>query len=614
MSILEQARKTYARILSERNGHPETLQTRVPGCIPLPSVSVQPIETHKLIDTPALLPIVAAAIDNSPLVGLDLETTGLDPLTAKVRLMSLACGTVDGGRFAYIIDCFAVDPRSLFPALADKELVIHNAAFDLAFLTQLGFTPQTIRCTLLRSQLLDGLRRPKGYHTLKECCRRHLGATIDKELQAADWSGPLSAAMLDYAAKDVHLHVELFDALEKKIRRAGLDQAADIEERCLPAMTWLSTCGVAFDLNAWLTLADGAASEAEALREQLDLAAPPRPGTLPDAGLTNWQSPKEVLDLFHALGFRIQSTNDGTLAKIDHRVADLLRQYRSATKRVSTYGKDWQRFVKDGRIYPGWRQLGADSGRMACSDPNAQNLPRDPRYRACFIAPPGRVLVKADYSQIELRIAAKIAGDKRMIAAFQSGEDLHALTASLVLGKPLAQVNREDRKIAKSINFGLLYGMGWKGFRDYAKTHYGLDLSVEQAPEYRATCFRAYRGLRSWHACVESMQAVETRTIAGRRRFLDKDGWNTFRLNSPVQGTGADGLKRALALLWERRADCPTAFPVLVVHDEIVVEADKDQAQSAAAWLKSAMVDGFGDWLDPVPIEVQTKIATSWGG
>jgi len=246
---------------------------------------------------------------------------------------------------------------------------------------------------------------------------------------------------------------------------------------------------------------------------------------------------------------------------------------------------------------------------MACRAPNLQNLPRDPRYRKCFTAPPGRVLVKADYSQIELRIAAKVSGDADMLASYQKGADLHTLTAQKVLG--IQSVTKEQRQLAKALNFGLLYGMGAKGFRVYARTQYGVNLTEEEAAGCRTAFFRTYRGLAKWHRSMPKL-AMDSRTLVGRRRkHVERF---TEKLNVPVQGSGADGLKRALALLWERRGECPGALPVLVVHDEIVVEAPADQADTAAAWLRQAMLDGFGNWLDPVPIVVEVTTARTWGG
>src|SRR5262249_34091331 len=158
----------------------------------------------------------------------------------------------------------------------------------------------------------------------------------------------------------------------------------------------------------------------------------------------------------------------------------------------------------------------------------------------------------------------------------------------------------------------LLYGMGAMRFRDYAANDYGVEMTEEQAQEMRSAFFQAYPGLAKWHrqAGASGKNSVETRTLSGRRRL------NVLRftekLNTPDQGTGADGLKQALALLWERRAEVPGAFPVLIVHDEIVMEADKDQADSVAAWLRRCMVDGMDPLIDPVPVEVETKIAETW--
>jgi DNA polymerase-1 len=222
------------------------------------------------------------------------------------------------------------------------------------------------------------------------------------------------------------------------------------------------------------------------------------------------------------------------------------------------------------------------------------------------------VLVKADYSQIELRLAAKIAGDRAMIAAYARGDDLHALTARQVLGR--AEVTKADRQTAKAVNFGLLFGAGAKTLAAYARSSYGVAMTEAEAGVYRRKFFATYPGLRAWHdrAGATRCLAVCTHTVLGRRR----SGVTSFteKLNSPVQGSAADGLKAALALLWERRAECPTAVPVLFVHDEVVVEVDEAGADAARAWLVGAMVDGMRPFCDPVPVEVEATVARTWGG
>jgi DNA polymerase-1 len=186
------------------------------------------------------------------------------------------------------------------------------------------------------------------------------------------------------------------------------------------------------------------------------------------------------------------------------------------------------------------------------------------------------------------------------------------IVARNVLGTQ--EVTKQHRQLAKALNFGLLYGMGARGFRQYAKSQYGLDLTEAEAIRYRAAFFKSYPGLGIWHSRIRSRRNGETRTLTGRRRLLDEKTPDTQRLNTPVQGTGADGLKLALALLWSRGEQVPGAFPVLVVHDEIVIECDVQQADMVNAWLRQAMLDAMAPLLDPAPIGVEAKVSQTWGG
>ena len=302
----------------------------------------------------------------------------------------------------------------------------------------------------------------------------------------------------------------------------------------------------------------------------------------------------------------------------DHEFIAALRDYRRATKLSGTYGTGWLENSnrRDGRIHASWRQLRAATGRMACDHPNLQNVPRIGPLRTCIRPPEGRVFVIANYSQIELRIAARISGDSEMLSAYTEGLDLHALTAQAITGRK--DIGKDDRKLAKAVNFGLLFGMGAKGLRSYALKGYGVAMSPKEAALYRHKFFETYPGLKEWHD--RERRALkhgddETRTLAGRRRMnIEK---LSDRLNAPVQGTGADGLKLALALLWERREECPGAVPVLVAHDEIVVECAAEQAADTRAWLERAMIDGMDAVLNgqdevQVPVEVESRIARSW--
>ena len=552
----------------------------------------------------ALKPAVRS-IEAAKSLGIDLETTGLNPRTSRARILSIA--TEDA---CWVLDLFALPPDAIMQALAGKRLVGHNLLFDLGFLARLGVDASVVSDTMLMDRLIHS-GEFEIRHSLAEVARRELGLTLSKEMQLSDWTGALTIRQLDYAAADATVLLPLETSLRRNVQKEGRERAADIENRCLPAVVWMSKVGVPIDGPRWRDLADEVASEADRIRAEMDSIAP-RPHTL-DLGFGwNWDNPGEVREALRLSGCDIANTNDETLSGLDHPLARILRQYREKRKLTTTYGVDWLKHLDGNRVYPDWRQFGAASGRMTCSSPNLQQIPRDPRYRRCIAAPAGRVLVKADYSQIELRIAARIANETRMIEAYEAGQDLHRLTAQRVMNRE--EITRSDRQLAKAINFGLLYGMGAEGFRRYARAQFAIELSSEEAAAYRNAFFESYPGLRSWHQAMKRSRDRESRTLTGRRHLLTDRSPLPMRLNLPVQGTGADGIKRALALLWERRGQCPGAFPVLACHDEIVIECDENAGNSAAEWLRSAMVDGMAPLIRPAPVEVDLQIGRTWAG
>jgi DNA polymerase I len=459
------------------------------------------------------------------------------------------------------------------------------------------------------------MSRPnKVSHKLKDVVRRELALELDKDLQKANWGGQLTDEMLAYAANDTKVLLPLADALALRAKEANLELAAEIECRALPAMTWMANAGLPFDRKGWTEHLKGLAKEKSRLTKELDELVP----EVPDGKARNWNSHLQVKGAFELAGIELPNIQEKTLSRIDHPLAKILLKYKKVSTMLSSYGPKLLDFVsEDGRIHADWHQIGAGTGRMSCSKPALQQL--TPEVKKYVRAPDGRVLIKADYSQIELRIAAKVSGDERMLAAYQKGEDIHLLTA-----KSLASVGvgKEDRKLAKAVNFGLLYGQGAKGFKEFARDKYETDITLEEAALYKRQFFETYPGLAAWHEWERRRMKhgeTETRTLTGRRRI----GVERFTewVNAPVQGTGADGLKLALALLWERRAECPSAVPVACVHDEIVVECDEDEAEKVKAWLEKAMIDGMDEVLnDPevggprVPVVVETEIGKTWAG
>jgi DNA polymerase-1 len=579
-------------------------------------------ERYHLVRDPVELPMVIGAIDTTTRIGIDTETTGLSWCRDKARLLSLGCARADGVTSVFLLDLFALPADSLsdlWDTLRDKEIIGHNLAFDLAFLSRLGFTPgeRPLQDVMILSRLLTSGGRDGN--TLADLTQRYLGITLDKEEQRSDWARPeLTDKQLAYAAADV-LHLDaLLDRLTGEIDKSRLTKTAEIERRCLPAWLWMATAGLPVDHGAWKVLAGKSRAERDRLLDELHRQAPQKPGELPGVGAGwNFDSQPQVKEMLHLLGFQVEDTKDETLAGIDHPVVALLRQYRFAKWLDGTYGATFLRFIDaNGRVYANWVQTGNEAGRSSCKEPNLQQVPRQDDYRRAFVAPPGKVLIKADFAAAHLRIACCIAGEEKMLAAFREGKDLHRLTAASLLGKPEAEVTKQDRQLAKAVAFGLLYGMGAKTLRIYALQNYGVAMTLEEAKRHRSKFFETYPCLAAWHrrTAAECGKPGEARSLANRRRLLDPKTPIMHRLNSPVLGTEADAAKTALGLLWERKHECPGARPVAFIHDEILVEADADKANAAAAWLKAAMIEGMAPLIDPVPVEVEVRIGRTWGG
>ena len=583
-------------------------------------IDAKPKEARRtLVTTQDQLAEVMTDFKDVSLAALDLETTGLDPRKDSIRLLSLA--TKDA---TYIVDCQSVDSAGLFPIHTGTTVIAHNSLFDLGFLTSLGFEVGKVADTMILSQLLyagskvEPLKRGQTSHSLDSVVERELGLKLDKTHQSGDWGGTLTPEMIDYAAKDVEVLLPLYEVLKAKIGEEGLAYVAEIEHRALPAVVWMSSAGVPIDADGWREHARRTEANAARLVDELNALAPEHP----DGKEWNFGSHQQIRKAAKLLSVDLPDTRDETLALYakEHKFIATLRSYRKASKLTGTYGAAWLEngYQEDGRIYASWRQLRAATGRMACDHPNLQNIPRGGPLRSYIRVPEGRLFVIADYSQIELRIAAKISGDTEMLGAYAEGRDLHTLTTQSLTSKE--EISKDDRKLAKAVNFGLLYGMGAQGLRSYALRSYGVDMSLEEATLYRRRFFETYPELKRWHDHERRAWhhgETKTQTLTGRRRT--NVARLTDRLNTPVQGTGADGLKLALALLWERRGECPGAVPVLVCHDEVVVECDAEQAADVEAWLEKAMIDGMDEVLngsdtdDPhVPIEVEARSGRTW--
>ena len=379
----------------------------------------------------------------------------------------------------------------------------------------------------------------------------------------------------------------------------------------LPVVVGMEFIGFCVDRKKLEELAAKATQE----RDQVAQTANNLLGT----GDVNLNAPAQLLKALQGLGIALKNTNEESLSECRHPVAAAILEYRKWKKLKEDVEFRIHEIRPDGRIHGQFDPLGTDTGRFSGSEPKMQNITRG-ELRTAFVASVGNVLVIADYSQLELRAAAYFSGDKRMIEAFIKGEDLHTKTASIVLCKSEKEITNEDRKLAKALNFGLLYGQSAEGFVRYAKVSYGVTMTDKQAAKTRAVFFKHYDGLARWHAKawgeVECTEVVEGRTILGRRRLIDPEAsnWDCFqsKTNLVVQGACADGLKLALC---EIRKRLPRGVWIIaIVHDEIIVEAPEAKAEQVKKLLAKIMVSIFDKlFKKQVPIEVDAKICENWG-
>jgi DNA polymerase I-like protein with 3'-5' exonuclease and polymerase domains len=631
-------------------------------------------------------------------IGFDLETTGLDPRNSEIRLVS-----VNAGGKIYLLDAFKRDVRPVVEALAASSrvgapVVAHNAAFEWGFVYEkFGVRLENLVDTYLLARLAACGDMAVACD-LASVVERELGIRLDKEPQTSDWAADeLTREQLRYAAMDVKVLPDLYEALSEAISETGQERVDEIEHACLPATALMKVVGLPVDKAAWNARAEEAERELRALeRRMLDAPwLPPRPPVpqrwalsgadclamlhaagVPAEGTTakalepfvevplvaalldyrkakgdarekaralvldlapekpslpaapwNFGSPVQVAEIareilgFDSLG---AGTDEGTLLRYRdrHPFFATMLEHRRLKKLVSTYGKTWfQKAYSEetGRVYPAWRQIGTSTGRFASGEkgvsPNAQNIPAD--YRKFFIAPAGRVFVDADYSQIEVRILAKMLEEEALLKVYERGEDVYRDTAASMLGlETVEDVSGEQRNLAKALMLGMSYGMSPRGLPYYAFKTFGIAMSPEEANDYVRAFYGLYPKIEAYHrevlAELGEMGGVDQRTLLGRLR-ADITNRNEA-INAPVQGTAADVLKLALAKVYEGLKSLgETAFVVAAVHDEILVECDEDDADEVAAIVEKAMVEAMDVVVNNEPPKVRIKVDVSIG-
>ena len=579
----------------------------------------------------------------STLFAFDTETTSLDYLQARIVGVSFC---VEPGRAAYVplghdyvgapeqLDRDAVLAR-LKPLLeAERPAKVgHHLKYDAHVLANHGIALGGMAYdTMLESYVWNSVATR---HDMDSAAERYLGLkTITYEKVAGKGAKqiPFSQVSIEtastYAAEDadvtLRLHRTLWPAIEREPLLRRLYE--DFEQPLVPVLQRMERRGVLIDREMLRRQGVELAKRAE----ELKAAAQAEAGTE-----FNVDSPKQLQQiLYEKMNLPVlrktptgqPSTAEDVLEQLaeSFTLPKLILDYRSIAKLRSTYADKLPTQVNPdtGRVHTSYHQAVAQTGRLSSTDPNLQNIPiRTPegrRIRQAFIAPPGHVLLAADYSQIELRIMAHLSGDASLIAAFEADRDVHQATAAEVFGVPLSEVSTDQRRSAKAINFGLIYGMSAFGLARQ------LGIGRNEAQQYVDLYFERYPGVKAYMDRTRegARETGYVETVFGRRLYLPEIRSRNRALqqyaersaiNAPMQGTAADLIKLAMIAVdrWCEEEGQDDARLIMQVHDELVLEARQGAADRVAAAVRERMV-AAGQGALRVPLKVDVGRGMNW--
>ena len=585
----------------------------------------------KLIEKTEDLGRVAEMVASAEVIGLDIETYNVttlkgefDPLVGAIRLIQLNVDDREGGLFVVDVKKAGnIDP--LVQAFRDTNavFVIHNAKFEQKwFKHHFDFEFDKLFCTFRAEAVLtNGKGLPLDLWSVSD---RYLGTHPDvPDMGGTDWGRELTETQYKYAEYDVVDLIKLRKAIRPRLFDDGLVHTAMVEFKSLLPEGCIELNGLPFDQEAWLELHKNNWNAARAKETDLYKALPNPTGqqTLFE-GYDTWNldSPAQLLASLRRMGVPVENTAEADLALVSAKypIVSEIFEYRKYSKRCSSFGEDYLKWLHPltGRIHTSYYALLA-SGRFSSSKPNLQQIPRDAEYRRCFKAPKGKTFVAADYSGIEMRIVAEIAKDRELIGVFQRGEDAHYATAAIMANKAVADVTKKERQAAKAVNFGLIYGMMPPKLVIYAKSSYGVDMTLQEAEAYWKRYFDKYRGIKAWHglATRDGKRQGFVRSMGGRIRYVDPEkAWNILK-NTPVQGTGADALKMSMRLIHDAMKPYGSSMKMVhIVHDEVILEVDDEPecVKTAENLLQEQMTIGMKSYLKNVPVEVDPASGPTW--
>uniref|UniRef100_A0A6M3L6R8 Putative DNA polymerase n=1 Tax=viral metagenome TaxID=1070528 RepID=A0A6M3L6R8_9ZZZZ len=626
--------------------------------------------TFEYVEKDAEIPLIISEIERCKYIGLDTENSGgLDPLKDEVKLLLLQ---LEVNRKAYVIDVRKVNIHLLDDILTDRRWikVIQNAIYDYKLVKHLcGISIRGLFDTKTAESLLQaGLG--KMSNSLGSLAERYLEIKMNKEtvmtFPTHAYDAPFTDEQLRYAADDVLVLPDIHKQQQMYLNQYGLNRIAELEFALLEPVAEMELTGVKLDSEMWGRSLDNTKKKlfmvSNELREVLPnpLTPAPKPPRLkkdgtpfantakikppPVLNLDSWQ---QLVTSFKGIGVDLEEVNKKTkrgptnsstikFAQLVYhdspekvKTLKTLMVYRALNQVKKTFGDNLLEHIQvDGRIHARFHPNGTDSGRFSSTDPNLQNIQKKGEegkiLRSCFVPDKGCKYIIADYSQIELRIVAELSRDPLMLAILQDPKgDIHSGTASQMYKVPYDKVSGDLRRAAKTLNFGIIYGMMVKTLSER------LNCSIGEADKALKLYNETYHVMMGWLE-EEGNKAYNrhwSKTIGGRIRWfptLDQKNFDTIRdfnnmveyykrvgRNHPVQGTSADMTKTAIVLLF---------FPLMklgativnTIHDEICVEVPEANTIEVAKLVKDKMILAGQKYLSKVPVMVDVKIRDCW--
>jgi DNA polymerase-1 len=600
----------------------------------------QPV--YHTVNTPQALSELQERLGAAERIALDTETTSIDPMRASLVGISLA---VEGGQGYYIPVGHHTGEtqlpleqvmQSLRPFLADpqKSIVGHNLKYDSLVMSQHGLTPARLSFdTMIAEWLVDPASRHLGLKDMADAYldvqMTHIEELIGKGKNQINMAEVPVEKAAPYAGADAEVTFRLVPVLEKRMAEHNSTRLfQEIEMPLLPVLAKMEQAGVALDPDFLKKMSVELSQRLAEIEAQIFAKV----GY--SFNLNSTQQLSKVL--FETLALeppdRRKKTASGhfsTSADVleelrgEHPVIDWMLEFRELAKLKSTYVDSLPLEVNPvtGRVHTSFNQTGSVTGRLASSDPNLQNIPTRTdlgrRVRQSFIASPGMLLLSVDYSQIELRIVAHMSGDEAMLNAFHAGEDIHAATAAAIFAVPLDQVNKEQRRHAKTINFGLIYGMSAFGLSRSA------DLTLAEAEDFVRAYFQQFPGVRQYLDHIRHLAASQgyVETLLGRRRYFPnlrnltnqnlRSREEREAINAPIQGTAADILKIAMVHLPQALDKAGLSARLLLqVHDELVLECIPAELTETARVVQNIMENAY---TLSIPLLTDARYGKNWG-